>query len=74
MVITIILCSSIIFNLNAEASISDDLQITTVSSFPAQMFSSYFAPNGTLFAGDIDYNLYRSDDNGSTFRLIYKFI
>jgi hypothetical protein len=37
------------------------------------MFSSYFAPNGTLFAGDIDYNLYRSDDYGVTFRLVYQF-
>ncbi len=37
------------------------------------MFASYFAPNGTLFAGDIDYNLYRSDDNGSSFRSIYQF-
>jgi len=37
------------------------------------MFSSYFASNGTLFAGDINYNLYRSDDNGFTFRLIYQF-
>lgn len=59
--------------MQAGASISDDLQITAVSSFPAQMFSSYFAPNGTLFAGDIDYNLYRSDDYGASFRLIYRF-
>ncbi len=72
-IITIILCSSIIFNLKVGASISDDLQISPVPSFGAQMFSSYFAPNGTLFAGDINYNLYRSDNNGTSFRLIYAF-
>jgi hypothetical protein len=69
----VLFCSLLIFNMEAGASISDDLQITTVSSFSAQMFSSYFAPNGTLFAGDINYNLYRSDDYGATFRLIYQF-
>ncbi|MGD6809815.1 MAG: WD40/YVTN/BNR-like repeat-containing protein [Candidatus Bathyarchaeia archaeon] len=62
-----------IFNLPAGASISDDLQITSIPSFSGQMFSSYFAPNGTLFAGDIDYNLYRSDDYGVTFRIVYQF-
>ena len=29
--------------------------------------------NGTLFAGDNDYTLYRSDDNGATFRQVYQF-
>jgi hypothetical protein len=72
-IVAVLLGSMLILNLSADASISDNLQISPVPSFSAQMFSSYFAPNGTLFAGDIDYNLYRSDDYGATFRLIYQF-
>jgi hypothetical protein len=37
------------------------------------MDDSYFAPNGTLFAGDSNYKLYRSDNYGASFRLIYQF-
>jgi hypothetical protein len=37
------------------------------------MCASVFAANGTLFAGDTNYKLYRSDDNGASFRQIYQF-
>ncbi len=37
------------------------------------MCGSVFTPNGTLFAGDNNYNLYRSDDNGISFRFTYQF-
>ena len=37
------------------------------------MCGSTFAPNGTLFAGDNNYDLYRSDNNGTSFRLIHQF-
>ena len=70
--IIVLLSSAIILNFQARASI-DQLLITPVPSFSGQMYSSTFARNGTLFAGDNSYNLYRSDDNGSSFRLIYQF-
>ena len=37
------------------------------------MCGSAFMSNGTLFAGDNDYTLYRSDNNGQSFRQIYQF-
>lgn len=37
------------------------------------MCSSAFTSNGTLFVGDSDCTLYRSDDNGTTFRMVYRF-
>jgi hypothetical protein len=37
------------------------------------MCASVFTANGTLLAGDNNYNLYRSDNKGVTFRLIYQF-
>ena len=37
------------------------------------MCASTFTNNGTLLAGDTNYTLYRSDDNGVTYRLIYQF-
>jgi len=60
------------FQAGAGASIAQ-LQINNVPSFSGQLCCSYFAPDGTLFAGDNDFNLYRSDDNGGSFRLIYHF-
>ncbi|HEY9760870.1 MAG TPA: hypothetical protein V6C97_37305 [Oculatellaceae cyanobacterium] len=37
------------------------------------MCGSAYASNGTLFAGDNNYKLYRSDDNGLTFTFLYQF-
>ena len=37
------------------------------------MCGSAFSRNGTLFAGDTHYNLYRSDDRGVNFRLVWNF-
>ena len=72
--ILVVFCSIIVFYLLFEANASiSQLQITSVPSFTAQMFGSTFAANGTLFAGDNNYNLYRSDNNGTSFRLIYQF-
>ena len=42
-------------------------------AFAPQIVTSTFSGNGTLFAGDTNYTLYRSDDNGSSFRLAYTF-
>jgi hypothetical protein len=48
-------------------------QFTYRGAFPGQMCSSAYASNGTLFAGDNSYRLYRSDDNGLTFTFLYQF-
>jgi hypothetical protein len=64
--------SSLIFNLPTGASISQ-LQITSEPSFTGQMCTSIFTRNGTLFSGDNNYNLYRSDNNGTSFRLVFQF-
>ena len=37
------------------------------------MCNSAFTRNGTLFAGDNSFNLYRSDNNGASFRRVYQF-
>jgi hypothetical protein len=63
-------CLSLDFGVEAAV---DQLKVTSVSGFPGQMCASYFAANGTLFAGDSNYKLYRSDDNGASFRQIYQF-
>ena len=42
-------------------------------AFAPQIVASTFSGNGTLFAGDNNYTLYRSDDNGTSFRLAYTF-
>jgi hypothetical protein len=42
-------------------------------SFAPQIVCSAFSGNGTLFAGDNNYTFYRSDDNGTSFNLAYKF-
>ena len=68
----ILFSSSLFFNFQVGASLSQ-LQITSVPSFSGQMCGSTFATNGTLFAGDNNYNLYRSDNNGTSFRLVYQF-
>ena len=49
------------------------LQVTPKSGFPGQMCGSAYASNGTLFAGDNNYRLYRSDDNGATYYLVTQF-
>jgi outer membrane biosynthesis protein TonB len=60
------------FNFQAQASIST-LQVNNVPNFAGQMCSSAFTKNGTLFAGDNDFNLYRSDNNGASFSQVYRF-
>ncbi len=42
-------------------------------NFSPQIVSSAFTANRTLFAGDTGYTLYRSDDNGISFRQIFTF-
>jgi hypothetical protein len=63
-------CLSLDFG--AQAAVGQ-LKVTAVSGFPGQMCASVFAANGTLFAGDSNYKLYRSDDGGVSFRQIYQF-
>jgi hypothetical protein len=56
------------------ASISNASTINFDSvSFSPQITCSMFTGNGTLFAGDNNYTLYRSDDNGATFTIAYRF-
>jgi hypothetical protein len=59
-------------NFGVEASVNQ-LKVSVVSGFPGQICGSVYAANGTLFAGDSNYRLYRSDDDGATFRQIYQF-
>lgn len=70
--ILILLVSFLNFTVQTEAAVSD-LQINSVASFSGQMCSSAFTSNGTLFVGDNECTLYRSDDNGTTFRVAYRF-
>lgn len=59
-------------NFGVDAAVGQ-LKITAVAGFPGQMCASFYAANGTLFAGDSNYKLYRSDDGGASFRQIYQF-
>jgi hypothetical protein len=68
----ILLVSFLSFNVQTEAAVND-LQVNPVPGFSGQMCGSAFTGNGTLFAGDNDCTLYRSDDNGSSFRVVYHF-
>ena len=68
LVFALSLCLSLDFGVEAAVG---QLKVTAVSGFPGQMCASVFAANGTLFAGDSNYKLYRSDDGGATFRQIY---
>lgn len=70
--VLILLVSFLNFNVQTEAAVSD-LQVNPVPGFSGQMCSSAFTSNGTFFVGDNDYTLYRSDDNGSTYRMVYRF-
>ena len=70
--IIILLSSALTYNYQAGASI-DQLQINDVPSFAGQMEGSAFTRNGTLFAGDTNFNLFRSDNYGASFRLVYSF-
>ena len=63
-------CLSLDFGVEAAVG---QLKVSAVAGFPGQMCASVFAANGTLFAGDSNYKLYRSDDNGATFMQIYQF-
>jgi hypothetical protein len=70
LVLALSVCLSLDFGVEAAVG---QLKVTAVSGFPGQMCASVFAANGTLFAGDNNYKLYRSDDGGATFRQIYLF-
>jgi photosystem II stability/assembly factor-like uncharacterized protein len=71
--VMLLLTSAFIADFKFGSSSTETPPITAVTTFPGQMAGSYFASNGTLFAGDDNYNLYRSDDNGSSFRLTHTF-
>jgi hypothetical protein len=67
---------SVILLLAAAAFVTIGLGNTIESQklvFTPQIVCSTFTGNGTLFAGDNNYTLYRSDDNGTSFRLICQF-
>lgn len=64
---------SLCFSLHLSEAAVGQLTVSSISGFPGQMCGSIFAANGTLFAGDSNYKLYRSDDNGASFRQIYQF-
>ena len=70
--VLILFSSALTFNFQVGASVST-LQVNSVPSFTGQMCGSVFSSNGTLFAGDNNYYLYRSDDNGSSFQVVYQF-
>ena len=70
LVLALSVCLSLDFGVEAAVS---QLKVSAVSGFSGQMCASVFAANGTLFAGDSNYKLYRSDDNGATFKQIYQF-
>ncbi len=72
-ILVTILIAAMLVTFNRAAANTDEMQISYISSFPSQMVGSAFTSNGTLFAGDTNNHLYRSDDNGSSFRLIYTF-
>ena len=72
-VIIFLLSATLLFNFSVAAYSPQQLQTTPLPSFSGQMCGSAFTSNGTLFAGDTSYNLYRSDDRGASFRLIQNF-
>jgi hypothetical protein len=73
LIVIILLASAVLSNVKTVASLIEDPPITDIHSFPGQMVASAFSSNGTLFSGDNNYKLYRSNDNGTSFGLIYTF-
>ncbi|MCW4024079.1 MAG: hypothetical protein NWF01_03475 [Candidatus Bathyarchaeota archaeon] len=72
--VLLLLFSASLVELTFSASSTEqqlDLQVKPLSSFPSQMAASAYTENGTLFAGDYNYTIYRSDDDGLSFRKIY---
>lgn len=72
-ILAAIFLATITLTFNQASANTSELDLKYTSTFPGQMLGSAFSLNGTLFAGDTNNNLYRSDDNGSSFRLIYTF-
>jgi photosystem II stability/assembly factor-like uncharacterized protein len=72
--VVLLIFSSFLVQLTYSASSTEqqlDLQVKPLSSFPSQMSASAYTKNGTIFAGDNNYNIYRSDNNGLSFNKIY---
>jgi hypothetical protein len=70
LVLALFVCLSLDFGVEAAVG---QLKVSAAPGFSGQMCASVYAGNGTLFAGDSSYKLYRSDDNGASFRQIYQF-
>jgi hypothetical protein len=65
---------SMVFSVNFPVdTAASAFQFTYRGAFLGQMCGSAYASNGTLFAGDNSYRLYRSDDNGASFTFLYQF-